>query len=106
MLKKIEYKSKEILDRMSKKDIDDYRSSILQQQDYTSDDMRYINELKLYSNIRFKDDVLARYQRWANSDEESAQFLSGIINRTGHEKFYQLSIEQDMMNLGGMIYIK
>jgi hypothetical protein len=70
--------NKEELDKLSEKEVDNIRGKIIQSHDFydtTAKQVKpeadqYLNELDIYINVRFKDTVMARYERWDKETDE------------------------------------
>ncbi len=114
---KVNPKTKTELDELSYDQIQDHRVAYCRQTTVIENDARrYFKELDLYIDTRFKDNVLAQYERWSKSAKEenpvdplykeSSAFLMEIIDRIGREEFYTMSIENTKKELGEMIYVK
>ncbi len=109
------HKTKNELDKLTKTQINDHRVRVLSQSKVSKDDTRYFKEIDLYLRVRFKEDVLAQYEKWFEQkndktidgiDREAMKFISDIIEKMGREEFYQFSIGQDREKLGEMQFIK
>lgn len=95
------------LNQLTKQEIDKHRIKFLSQSHLNDDDLQYNKELELYIDIRFKDLVLARYERWSHQhDDEIAVFITGIINRMGRDEFYNQNIQQAKKEIGKFVYIE
>jgi len=106
-LKKFSFKNKEELDSMSKEEIEDFRYKFLSKSPFNNDrsDIKYLLELDVYRDIRFKEDAITMYKNWSISDNPSESFLKGVINRMGLEKFYKIHLEEDIEKVGEFQYI-
>ena len=116
------FKNKEQLDEMSKQDIKDYRYDILQNNGGWSDDndidnrrsvqsdwKHYIEELGVYTKIRFKQDEFDTYDRWvelAKNGDKTYQMMSKMVDtEEGKERMYNFSINSDLEKIGDFKYI-
>jgi len=113
----IKPKGKQVLDSMSKTEIEDFRVKYLSQSIVPDQEARrYFKELDLYITIRFKDDVFARYERWIQEVKnpnsldqqylEATKFIVEIIEKMGKEYFYKSMLDQTIRELGEMEYVK
>jgi hemerythrin superfamily protein len=112
MAKQVKQKDKEQLDLMTKDQIMEYRSGYLSQRDIN---VQYYKELELYINIRFKEDVIARFLRWNNlkddpktykDDRDAMKLVCEIIYKMGMEEYYKWTINGDKENIGQPQFIK
>ena len=98
---------KESLDNMSKEQIEKFRYDFLSSLGglrdwHKTEEKRYIEELELYSHLRFKKDVISRYNRWRKMDGEEYKFVARMPN----EKIYQLEIDSFKQEYDKPKYIK
>lgn len=98
--------SKDELDNMSKEEIEKFRyeflSSLENRNWHKTEEKRYIEELELYTHLRFKQDVIDRYNRWRKMDGEEYKF----ITRWPNDQIYQLTIDSFKQEYGEPKYIK
>lgn len=117
MGKTVNMKSREELDVMSKEEIYDFRTTYLSQSNGDETTIRrYWNELEVYILIRFREDEIARYERWATEAakqetldpvyHDSTILLSRIVERMGKENYYRFTLSERQKELGEMLYIK
>lgn len=105
MNQKVEELSMEDLDKMSKKKINEHRSKYIQsKQRFSKNNNRYLKELEIYLDIRFKEDVLARYDKWINVTEDhydykAIKFMANMILKQGKEQFHRFSVYSDLSDL-------
>lgn len=116
------FKNKEQLDTMSKKEIKDYRYDILQNNGGHSNDedidnrrkvqsdwKHYIEELEVYTKIRFKQDEFDVYDRWielAKSGDKTCQMMSKMVDtEEGKERMYNFSMISSLEEIGDFKYI-
>lgn len=116
MEKTIQPKTKAQLDNMTREGIGKYRTAYLSQHNAPEKVVRrYMKELELYMEIRFKDEVFARYKRWeknekdksiAKIDRDALKLVNQMIKKFGGPKeYYKLTIENNKKELGEMQYI-
>jgi predicted RNA methylase len=106
------FKSKEQLDTMSKKEIKDYRYDIIKNgggKKVQSDLKHYIEELEVYTKIRFKKDEFDMYNRWvelAKSGDETYKMMSKMVEtEEGKERMYNFSMSSSLEKIGDFKYI-
>jgi len=116
------FKNKEQLDRMSKQEVKDYRYDIIQNNGGWSDDKdidnrrkaqsdwkHYIQELEIYTKIRFKQDEFDTYDRWvelAKNGDKTYQMMSKMVDtEDGKQRMYNFSISSDLEKIGDFKYI-
>jgi len=96
--------SKEALDLLTQQQIERHReryiTSIIGSGWKGSEDERYIEELSLYTSIRFKQDDLDRFQRWKTDPE-----IQHIFHDIPDEIIYRLKFDAFQKNYGQPIYI-
>lgn len=99
-------KSKTELDALSKKEIEIYRTSLLKSDTDIFELKRYMNELQMYLDIRFKEDVLALYKKWKKSKDNdgSLKIVKAMLASLGSEGLYKYQIENDKDELGTSVY--
>ncbi len=95
----------EALDKMTKEEIEKYLVKFITSVGgskpwHGSEEKRYIDELELYTNIRFKDEVIARFNRW-KVDSEVKHIFKDIPN----EVLYKLRFNAFQEEYGPPKYI-
>ena len=115
-------KNKEQLDIMSKKEIRDYRYDILQNNGGWSNDKdidnrrkvqsdwkHYIEELEVYTKVRFKQDEFDIYDKWvklAKTGDKTYQMMSKMVDtQEGKERMYNFSMSSSLEEIGDFKYI-
>jgi hypothetical protein len=106
---------------MSKKEIEDYRMDILKNSDWSDKELdkvnrKYLDELGLYDNIRFKSDEFAMYDRWCKTShendkkgikDEALAFPVRILEREdGYNLIYYMGLISEIKRVGEFEYIK
>src|SRR5690242_11325996 len=91
-------KTKAQLDAMTKEGIGKHRMNYLSQHNGSEKVVgRYMDELQLYMDIRFKEDIFARYKRWekqsvdktvSKDDRDSMKLIVKMIKKMGGPKEY------------------
>lgn len=112
------FKSKDELDILSKSDINDFKKHFIENMGYggkvgdNKESRKYLDELGLYYDVRFKEDKYDRYKRWVNtynSDKEGNSDLESIVgilsSDGGMDQLYYLSINSQLEKIGTFEYI-
>ncbi len=103
----VEKLTKERLDQMSEDEIENHRYQFLSLAPHSTnwgdtEEKRYIDELELYTNIRFKDKVLARFQRWRTDPDPD---VSKLFSKIPDETLYRLNFDSFKEKYGQPKYI-
>lgn len=76
---KVDKLNKNDLDLLSEQEIENHRykylTSITHNNWHGTEEKQYIEELELYTNIRFKQNVLDRFQRWRTDNDPDVRHL-------------------------------
>jgi hypothetical protein len=115
------FKTKEELDTMSKDEIVDHKISISGKSLYDRktgrwDTSQYLDELNVYEDVRFKQDIYDNYEKWIrmaengegkdDTDKRTYKLLAQILNREGGKDFmYNNSLKKDIEKVGEFYYI-
>lgn len=102
-------KNKLELDALSKQEFMDYRYKFLGNtlcKDF-NDKNQYILELEFYKDVRFKEDMYDRYDRWiANKKDPETKFLAEILEEpNGKDSMYYLHLTSELKRIKSFIYI-
>lgn len=99
-------KNKTGLDALSKEEIKAYRKSLLESDVPMIELKRYINELQLYMDLRFKEDVLALYKKWkkSKSDDGAIKIMKAMLASLDYEGLYKYQTENTKDELGTSQY--
>lgn len=95
----IQYKSKQELDSLETYDaVNSYRRDILRSDN--TDWKEYVDELRIYMDIRFVDRVFEQYEEWSQHKDEAAVLITKSIEMLGGpEKYYNGIITMMKKNL-------
>jgi hypothetical protein len=119
--KKISKLTKEELDTMSKREIENYQSDFTQKylkydhklKTWAKDEnFQYLTELDVYKEVRFKQDKFDQYDEWirkANNNEGSTEndkqtyklLASMLTKENGKENMYNGTLSSDVKKVGG-----
>jgi len=102
--------NKEQLDLLSEDDIDNMRTDVLTFREFVGDWKRYMDELEIYKDVRFKQSVIDMYNDWGEKVKEDPnsdfRVVGKVVNRLGAEKFYSVKLKSDLEEMGEFLYIK
>jgi len=113
--------TKEELDNMSKREIESYRIDFLQKyikydhkiKTWARDEnFHYLNELEVYTEVRFKQDKFDQYDEWirkadnnegsTENDKQTYKLLASMLEKeNGKETMYNVSLSSDVKKVGG-----
>ena len=113
--------TKEELDTMSKREIEDYQSDFTQKylkydhklKTWTKDEnFQYLAELDVYKEVRFKQDKFDQYDEWirkadnnegsTETDKRTYKLLASIlVKENGKEIMYNGTLSSDVKKVGG-----
>ncbi len=101
----VSFLSKEELDEMSLEEIERYRIKFLEKNNpkdwHSSEEKRYIEELELYTKIRFKEDAIDRIKRVQSHD-----LTMDVFKKMTPEGMYKWEIDNFKKEYGDTKYIK
>lgn len=107
--------TKEELDKMSESDIDEYKIEFIQRNNQDSDFDQYLNELELYTEIKFDynrkflQKLLDKHDPTRipkSNDDRVEDLLVNVISKDGgFERLYNLNLEDLRKKIGTPKYI-
>ena len=109
--------SKEELDLMSETEIDDYRYNFITKSDFKDPTVKkYLLELEVYKEVRFKDEKFKMFDKWCKKAHENQKngvkddalhFNVDMLEREdGYNLMYYLGLSGDIKKAGELEYIK
>ena len=113
--------TKEELDTMSKREIEDYQSDFTQKylkydhklKTWAKDEnFQYLAELDVYKEVRFKQDKFDQYDEWirkadnnegsTENDKQTYKLLASLLTKeNGKEYMYNGTLSSDVKKVGG-----
>ena len=104
------YKTKAQLDAMSSKEIEKYRYRLLSDPSFARGNpvFQYYKELEFYQNVRFKDEVYARYDRWEQESKGKKDLDSkakALIISFGKDNCYYMGLASEVKEIAKFQYI-
>lgn len=105
------FKAKEELDNMNKEEIADFRLDLIKNH-YNKDTKEYLEELEFYTDIRFVEDIYARYERWLRQHEvdindTALRLVCDILKKKdGKNNLYYMGIISKLKKIGEFKYIQ
>lgn len=77
----------------------------------STDDRQYINELELYSNVRFKDVFYNRFDRYAKDVEDKKEdewttSAKKLLSSIPTDALYSLTLKANLRDVGDLKFIK
>lgn len=110
---KYKYHTKEELDKLTYSEFEDCRRDFLYNSPnpLSTDDRQYINELELYSNVRFKDVFYNRFDRYAKDVEDKKEdewttSAKKLLSSIPTDALYSLTLKANLRDVGDLKFIK
>lgn len=110
---KYKYYTKEELDKLTYSEFEDCRRDFLYNSPnpLSTDDRQYINELELYSNVRFKDVFYSRFDRYAKDVEDKKEdewttSAKKLLSSIPTDALYSLTLKANLRDVGDLKFIK
>ena len=105
------------LDELTKNEVDNYREAFITKSDHNDETVRkYLDELELYIEVRFKEDKYQMFDKWVAKSidneekgikDELLDFnVSMLEKEDGYDMMYYLGLIGDIKRAGVLEYIK